>query len=141
MSARRVRTFAITLALTAAIVGCGTTGTSTSEDPEGVFRDFLAALNAGDAEAAAALVAEDADIYGDQVADIGIDAALASLVCTAEVTSAERQDGQTADLELEFGGPAPLAAAGTGGDCREGATETARVTVRDGNILRITTVP
>jgi hypothetical protein len=141
VSVRRIQTFATTLAVAALFVGCGMTGTSDSEDPEGVFRDFLSAINAGDAEAAAALVADDADIYGDQVADTGIDAALASLVCTAEITSAERVDSQTADLELEFGGPAPLAAAGSEGECREGATETARVTVRDGQILRITVVP
>jgi ketosteroid isomerase-like protein len=127
------------MGLAALIAGCSGSATpTTSEDPEGVFRDFVAALNAGDAAAAAALVAEDAEFYGDRADDVGIDALLASLVCTAEVRSAEL-DGDTADLELEFTGQAPLAEAGS--ECAEGTSETARVTVRDGKILRITEVP
>src|SRR5687767_13041798 len=102
MSPRRMRTVAATLALGALIIGCAAPGTP-MEDPEGVFRNFTAAINAGDAEAAAALVAEDANIYGDQVEDVGIDALLESLICTSEITSAD-VDGDTADLQLEFTG-------------------------------------
>ena len=128
------------LALATLVAGCSGSGAPTTEDPERVFRDFTTALNAGDAEAAAALVADDAEFYGDFATDVGIDALLASLVCTAEIGSVER-DGDTADFDLEFGGPAPLAVPGSESQCREGATETARVTVRDGKILRITEVP
>jgi hypothetical protein len=103
-----------------------------------VFRDFIDALNSGDAEAAAALVAEDASFYGDSATDVGIDGLLASLVCTAEITSVE-QHGDTADFDLEFPGPAPLAEPGS--DCSDDTPQTARVTIRDGKILRITEVP
>ena len=138
MSASRIRAAVATLAITVSLVGCAGSGSS-SQDPEQVFRDFTAAMNAGDAEAAAALVADDAHFYGDDATDIGIDGLVASLQCTAEITGVEHHGDDTADFELEFTGPAPLDPPGS--NCSEDTSETARVTVRDGKILRITEVP
>ena len=137
MSLFGTRTVVTAFAVAGLIAGCTGSG-ATSDDPERVFRDFMTALNAGDAEVAAALVADDAHFYGDDATDVGTDALLASLICTAEIGSVER-NGDTADFELEFTGQAPLAAPGS--DCPEDTTQTARVTVRDGKILRITEVP
>ena len=137
MSASRIRAGVATVAIAVSLVGCAGSGSS-GEDPEQVFRDFTAAMNSGDAEAAAALVAEDAEFYGDYATDIGIDGLLASLQCTAEITGVDHH-GDTADFDLEFTGPAPLDTPGS--DCSQATSETARVTVRDGKILRITEVP
>ena len=136
--ASRIRAAVATLAIAVSVAGCAGSGSS-SDDPERVFRDFTAAMNAGNAEEAAALVADDAHFYGDDATDVGIDGLLASLQCAAEITGVERQGDDTADFDLEFTGPAPLDPPGA--DCSEATTETARVTVRDGKIYRITEVP
>ena len=138
MPPSRIRAAVATLAIAVSAAGCAGSGSST-EDPERVFRDFTAALNSGNAEEAAALVADDAHFYGDDATDIGIEALVASLQCTAEITGVEHHADDTADFDLEFTGPAPLDPPGS--DCSEATTETARVTVRDGKIYRITEVP
>jgi hypothetical protein len=135
MSASGIRVAVATVAIAVFLVGCGGSG-SASDDPEPVFRDFIAAMNSGNAEEAAALVADDAHFYGDDAEVIGIDGLVASLQCTAEITGVERLGDDTADFDLEFTGPAPLDPPGS--DCSEATTETARVTVRDGKIYRIT---
>ena len=115
----------------------GTTASATASltaDAEAVFREFNDAVNAGNAAAAAALVSEDAEFYGEQAADIGVDGVVASLACRAEIVSAD-VDGDTAVVELEFTGMAPLT---TKADCPVGTTQSARVTVRNGQIVEIT---
>jgi ketosteroid isomerase-like protein len=107
---------------------------SVSADAEAVFREFTAAVNAGDAAAAAALVAEDAEFYGDRATDLGVDGLIASLACAAEITSAD-VEGDTATVELEFTGRAPLT---TSDDCPVGTRQSAQVTVRDGKIVELT---
>jgi hypothetical protein len=84
----------------------------------------------------AALVAEDAEFYTDQAADIGVAGLVSSLACSAEVTSAD-VEGDTTTVELNFTGLSPLAAPGL--ECPEGPAQ-ARVTVRDGKIVAITDV-
>ena len=138
MPVSRIRAAVATLAIAVSLTACGGSG-SASEDPERVFRDFIGAMNSGNAEEAAALVADDAHFYGDEATDIGIDGLVASLQCTAEITEVERLGDDTADFVLEFTGPAPLDPPGS--DCSEATSETARVTVRDGKIYRITEGP
>ena len=131
----------VAAALLSACAGSsGTTASATvsvSADAEAVFRDFTEAVNTGDAAAAAALVAEDAEFYGDRAADIGVEGIVAQLGCTVDIVSADVQ-GDTAEVEIEFTGLSPLAAPGI--DCPEGTVGQARVTVRDGKIVAITDV-
>ena len=137
----RARAIAATLSLGALLIGCTETAAPGSEaasapgqpDAEAVFREFNDAVNAGDAAAAAALVADDAEFFGQAAADVGIDGVVASVACTADVVSAD-VDGDTATIELELTGIAPLAEAA---DCPVGMAQTARVVVRDGKIVEL----
>lgn len=98
---------------------------------EDVLRDFIAAINSGDAEAAGALLAPDATVFGESVATSGTDGVLAGFACAADISSVE-VDGEALLVEFDFTGPAPLAAETD--DCREGPSGQYRVTVSDGQI-------
>lgn len=141
MTSARTRAAAM-LGLAALVSACSGSGTPSSGAPgasaladvEAVFRDFNDAISTGDAAAAAALVADDAEFFGQSAADVGIDGVVESVACAAEIKSVD-VEGDSAAVELEFTGRAPLA---TAGDCPVGTTRTARVTVRDGKIVELT---
>lgn len=143
MPSRTRAVFILLLVCAALLSACGASpGTTASAtisvpaDAEAVFREFNDAVNTGDAAAAAALVAEEAEFYGERAAELGVEGVVASLACSAEIVSADVA-GDTATVELEFTGVAPLSSQA---DCPVGTTQSARVTVRDGRIVEITDV-
>jgi hypothetical protein len=140
MSIGRKRAVAAALAVVALLVACtdsppsatasASAGTG-NDGAEQVFRDFLAAINSGDAEAAGDLLAPEATVFGQAVATTGSDAAIASFECAADISSVEA-DGESLIVELDFTGAAPLA---TTDDCQERPAGRYRVTVTDGQIM------
>lgn len=146
MSVGRLRAVAAALVVVALLAACtgpppsstadatpnGSAAGPDSDAAEDVLRDFLAAINSGDAEAAGALLAPDATVFGQSVANLGTDGAVAAFTCAADVTSVEA-DGETLLVDLDFSGAAPLAA--ETGDCPERPAGRYRVTVSDGQIL------
>ena len=123
------------LALVALLCACaGLPGAS--PDAVAVFREFTAALNEGDEAAAAALVDPDASFFGDSTAtELGVEELISTLICTSEITSAE-PDGDTAVVELEFTGQAPLA--DPEDECTVGTGGRYRVTIENGLIVVLT---
>jgi hypothetical protein len=96
-----------------------------------VVRDFLAAINSGDAAAAAALLGPDATIFGRPVTSTNGGAAIAAFICAAEIVTIDAGRDELI-VELDYTRTAPLAGSGA---CREGPAEQRhRVVVQDGLI-------
>lgn len=119
---------------TASSAPASASGPTTAPTGEAVYRDFIAAVNAGDAEEAARLLADDARIYEAPVGDDAV-TKVRSLRCTAEIRSITPR-GDTLTVDFEITGRAQWGS----GACPRG-TERAVVTVRNGKIAAIDPAP
>ena len=109
----------------------GPASPSRSESPEAVFRGFMDAVNAGDDERAAALLAPGARVFDvaageDNVAKVHV------LACTADIVTVA-VTGDTLDADLRFTGVTPWAPE----RCDIGESFSLEVQVRDGRITTL----
>lgn len=128
------RRAAITLVIL--VAGCGsppaaTPTPSAAMGAEAVFREFVAAVNAGDETRVAELLAVGGEVFHDEVTENTIDQIIGSLNCAADIVSVEGTS-ETITVRLRFTGTRPGAAV----ECdAQGTEETVVVTVRDGKIV------
>ena len=140
---RRLPLVGVAAAVLALGAGCGgvaptlsasgsaaTSPAAASDDPEAVFRAFIAALNAGDVDTAASLLADGATIYDMVVGEDSAESVISNLPCTTDVVSADGS-GDTIDVELRFTGTNP----GASGQCSQLGVRNVVVTVENGRVV------
>jgi hypothetical protein len=134
------RGLAITAAIALLTVGAACTGNIASptppptRDPTAVFQQLLTAINTGNADQAASLLADGAEIFGNTVTTENREQVARTLTCTADVISAAG-NGDTTRVTVRFTGKSPMAT----GPCNAaaGSQEVLVVSVRDGKVVSL----
>jgi ketosteroid isomerase-like protein len=139
---RRFRNGAAATLAIVLLAGCSGTSqatpTTSAATPEDTFRSLLAAIEAGDAAATAALLSPGGHVFGEEITADNLDSMARKQTCTADLVSiATTGDGETVRATVTFTGQSSFAS----GPCNAtiGSSEVFLATVRDGKIVSLET--